>query len=146
MFNMSIEESFFLQAWRKAKVILLPKYVEEAYTGSISWPISSLPGLSKLLEEIVFDQIQCCFSEHKLTTDFQHAYREGQSTCTALIQMTVDWLKEMYIIVGAVLLDVNAALILWTITWWKKTCFAILWIQRYLQYLRIHDMAEVEKP
>ena len=60
---------------------------------------------------MVFGQIQCCFSVNKLTTDFQHAYREGQSTCTALIQMTDGWLKEIdnKKIVGAVLLDFSAA-------------------------------------
>jgi hypothetical protein len=55
--------------------------------------------------KIVFDQIQCYFSENKLTTDFQLAYREGHSTCTALTTMTDDWLKEINnkMIVGAVI-------------------------------------------
>ena len=55
----------------------------------------------------MFDQIQCYFSVNKLATDFQHAYREGHSTCTALTQITDDWLKEIdnKKIVGAVLLD-----------------------------------------
>ena len=53
---------------------------------------------------MVFDQIQC-----KLTTDFRNAYREGCS-CTALTQMTDDWLREMYDKkIGAVLLDFSAA-------------------------------------
>jgi hypothetical protein len=30
-----------------------------------------------------------------LTTDFQHAYREGQSTWAVLTQMTDDWLREI---------------------------------------------------
>ena len=49
---------------------------------------------------------------HTLTTDFQHAYREGHSTSTALKQMTDDWLREIDAekIVGAVLLDFSAAL------------------------------------
>ena len=69
-----------------------------------------LSALSKLLERIVFDQIQCYFSVNKLITDFQHAYREGHSTCPALTQMTNDWLKFIYYnIVGAVLLDFRAA-------------------------------------
>ena len=60
---------------------------------------------------MVPDQIQCYFSVNKLTTDFQHAYREGHSTCTALTQMTDDWLNEIdpKKIVGAVLLDFSAA-------------------------------------
>jgi hypothetical protein len=58
----------------------------------------------------VFDQIQCYFSVNKLT-DFQHAYREGHSKCTALTQMTDEWLKEIAnkTIVGAVLLYFSAA-------------------------------------
>ena len=59
----------------------------------------------------VFDEIQSYFSVNKLTTDFQHAYREGHSTCTTLTHMTDDWLKELdnKMIVGAVLLDFSAA-------------------------------------
>ena len=81
-----------------------------AFTGSNSRPTSLLPALSKLLEKMVFDQIQCYFSVNKLTTDFQQAYREGHSTCTALTQMTEDWLKEIdnKKIVGAVLLEFSA--------------------------------------
>ena len=111
IFNLSLEESLCPQAWREAKVIPLPKSGKAAFTGSNSRPISLLPALSKLLEKIVFDQIQCYFSVNKLTTDFQHAYREGHSTCTALTQMTDDWLKEIdnKKIVGAVLLDFSAA-------------------------------------
>jgi predicted nucleotide-binding protein (sugar kinase/HSP70/actin superfamily) len=60
---------------------------------------------------MVFDQIQCYFSVNKLTTDVQHAYREGHSTCTSLAQITDDWLKDIYnkMIVGVVLLDFSAA-------------------------------------
>ena len=59
----------------------------------------------------MFDQIQCYFTVNKLTTEFQHAYREGHSTSTALTQMTGDWLREIddKKIVGAVLLDFSAA-------------------------------------
>ena len=59
---------------------------------------------------MVFDQIQCYFTVNKLTTDFQHAYREGHSTSTALTQIT-DWLREIddAMIVGAVLFDFSAA-------------------------------------
>ena len=78
-----------------------------AFTGSNSRPISLLPALSKLLGKIVFDQKKCYFPVNKLTTYFQHAYREGHSISTTLTQMTDDWLKEIdnKMIVGAVLLD-----------------------------------------
>ena len=55
--------------------------------------------------------MQCYFSVNKLTTYFQHAYRKRHSTCTALTQITDDWLKEIdnKKIVGAVMLDLSAA-------------------------------------
>ena len=59
----------------------------------------------------MFDQIQCYFTVNKLITEYQHAYREGHSTSTALTQMTDDWLREIddKMIVGDVLLDFSAA-------------------------------------
>jgi hypothetical protein len=99
------------QAWREADVIQLPKNSKALFTGSNSRQISLLPTLRKLLETIVFDQIQCYFTVNKLTTDFQHAYREGHSASTALTPMTDDWLREIddKMIVGAVLLDFSEA-------------------------------------
>ena len=46
-----------------------------------------------------------------MTTDFQHAYREGHSTSPALTEMTDDWMREIdeKKIVGAVLLDFSVA-------------------------------------
>ena len=104
IFNLSLLESVCPQAWREAKVIPLPKNSKALFTGSNSRPISLLPTLSKVLEKIGFDQIQCYFTINKLT--FQHAYSEGHATCTELTQMTDDWLREMYDkkIVAAVLL------------------------------------------
>ena len=46
-------------------------------------------------QKIVFVQIQCYFTVNKSITDFQHAYREGHSTSTALTQMTDYWLREI---------------------------------------------------
>lgn len=56
-------------------------------------------------------QIQFNFSVNDLNTDYQHAYREGHSTETALIQMSANWLKEIDSnkLVGAILLDFSAA-------------------------------------
>jgi hypothetical protein len=89
IFNLSLEESLCPQTWREAKVIPLPKSGKAAFTGSNSRPISLLPALGKVLD-FSFDQIQCYCSVNKLTLDFQHAYREGHSTCTALTQITDD--------------------------------------------------------
>ena len=60
----------------------------------------------------MFDQIQCYFTVNKLTTDFQHAYREGYSTSTALTLMTDVWLREIddKKIGATVLLDFSVAI------------------------------------
>ena len=78
---------------------------------------------------------------NKLTTEFQHAYREGHSTSTELTQMTDDWLREINdeIIVGSVLLYFSAAsdIIDHSLLLEKRMCYgftppAIMWIKRYL--------------
>ena len=90
---------------------------------------------------MVFDQIQCYFTVKKLTTHFQHAYREGHSTSTALTQMRDGWLREIddKMIVGAVLLDFSAGfdIIDHSLLLEKRMCYgftppAILWIKSYL--------------
>lgn len=47
------------------------------------------------MERIVCEQIRCYFSMNSLTTDFQHAYREGHSAATALTQTIDDWLRDI---------------------------------------------------
>jgi UTP:GlnB (protein PII) uridylyltransferase len=63
--------------------------------------------LANSWKQLCLNQIQFYFSVNKLTTDFKHAFRERHSTCTALTQMTDDWLKEK--IVETVMLDFSAA-------------------------------------
>ena len=64
-----------------------------------------------MMEKIVHSQIQDYFDSNGLYTKFQHAYRHNHSTCSALTQITDDWLKEMdnSKMTGAVLLDFSAA-------------------------------------
>ena len=61
IFNASISSGVFPMGWKEAKVIPLPKNANENFSGKNSRPISLLPILSKLLERIVTDQIQCFF-------------------------------------------------------------------------------------
>lgn len=96
---------------------------------------------SALLEKIVSDQIQCFFTVNKLFSDFQHAYREGHLTGTALTQMTDDCLRHIdnKRVVGAVLLDFSAAfdvidhnLLLNKLKCYNFTHYAIEWFKSYL--------------
>ena len=75
-----------------------------------------------------------------MTANFQHTYREGHSTSTALTQITDDWLRKIdKKIAGAVLLDFSATfdIIDHSLLLEKHMCYgftppAILWIKSYL--------------
>ena len=109
--NLSIEKGIFPQGWKTAKVIPLLKSQSAPFSGPNCRPISLLPALAKIMEKIVFEQVQEYFDINNLNTDFQHAYRHSHSTCSALTQMTDDWHNEIdnKKLVGAVLLDFSAA-------------------------------------
>jgi hypothetical protein len=115
----------FTQTWREGEFIPLPK------NSTLYWlkkPIS----LSKLLEKIVFDQIQCYFTVNKVTTYFQHAFREGHSICKALTQMTDDWLRKLDNNKKIVRLVLALSIIIccWKVLWLYTP--DILWIESYL--------------
>ena len=82
---------------------------------------------------MVFDSIQCYFTVNKLTTHFQHAYREGHSTSIALTEITDDWLREIddKNIVGAAFDIIDDSLLLE-----KCVCYGFpppaMWIKSYL--------------
>ena len=97
--------------WKIAKVTPLSKNSWEPFTGPNSRPISILPVLSKLLEGIIFKQIQQYLAENNINSDLQHAYKASYSTSTALTCLTDEWFKQidMKSVVGVVLLDFSAA-------------------------------------
>ena len=88
VFNLSLVKCIYPKDWKIAKITPLSKNVSAPFSGPNCRPISLLPTLSKLMERIVYEQIQCYFSVNDLNTDFQHAYKKGHSTETALMQMT----------------------------------------------------------
>lgn len=98
IFNKYLEHDVCLEIWKEAKVIPLLKDSRSALTGPNSRPISLLPVLSTLLEKMVNVQIQNYFTCNHLFTSYQHAYKNGYSTSTALAQMTNDWLLILLII------------------------------------------------
>lgn len=133
------------ESWKEAKILPIPKDIKAVFNGPNSRPISILPVISKLMEKIVYVQIQEYFEKNNLTTMFQHAYRKNHSTCTAMAQMTNDWLKEMdnSNLVGAILLDFSAAfdIIDHNLLIGKLRCYglkpsAIAWLESYLSNRR----------
>ena len=139
--NLSLSKGKCPVEWKTAKIIPLAKNTKEPFSGKNSRPISLLPALSKIMEKIVYEQIQEYFSKNNLNTVYQHAYRKGHSTTTALTQMADDWMTEIdkKRIIGAVLLDLSAAfdVLDHTLLLNKLSCYgfeasAIEWIKSYL--------------
>lgn len=60
-----------------------------------SRPISIMLAFSRFMGGIVFKQIQHYFSENSINSEVRHAYKKGYLTCTALTQLTDDWLKHI---------------------------------------------------
>ena len=142
VWNLSLKKCIFPQAWKTAKIIPLPKNPTVSFCGSNSRPISLLPALSKIMEKIVFKQIQNYFAADDFYTDYQHAYREEHSTFTALTQMADEWLREIdnRHPVGAVLLDFSAAfdiidhnLLLQKLACYGFSSTATRWLESYLK-------------
>uniref|UniRef100_A0A3B3CXC8 Reverse transcriptase domain-containing protein n=1 Tax=Oryzias melastigma TaxID=30732 RepID=A0A3B3CXC8_ORYME len=111
IFNLCTDECLYPDLWKISKVIPLLKHAKEPLTGQNSRPISILPVLGKMMEGVVFKQIQNYFNANNIFSDAQHAYKEGFSTCTALTALTDDWLRQIdgKLLVGAVFLDFSAA-------------------------------------
>ena len=82
-------------------------------------------------------------SKNDLISNAQHAYREGHSTCTALVEMTDDWLRgiDNSLLSGAVMLDFSAAfdlidhkLLIEKLTHYGFGPMAISWFENYLSF------------
>ena len=97
--------------WKEGNIIPLFKDAKSTFEGPNSRPIPILPVLSKLLEKIVFQQVQAFFSAKGLRTENQHAHRVSHSISTALTQMSDSWLLaiDRSMLVCAVMLDFNAS-------------------------------------
>lgn len=139
--NLSLETSICPAEWKVAKILPLPKNNRESFSDKNSRPVSVLPALSKIMERIIYDQIQSYFCKNGLNSVYQHAYKKGHSTATALTQMTDDWMKEIddKKIVCSVLLDLSAAfdILDHRVLLNKLRCYgfersAVAWVESYL--------------
>lgn len=111
IFNLCLQKHVFPNLWKTAKVVPLVKNSRDQLSAQNSRPISILPILSKLLENNMFKQIQNYFMSNGLHSDFQHAYKPGFSTATALATLSDEWLKQIdqQNLNGVVFIDFSAA-------------------------------------
>ena len=81
--NSSLTSGCVPQAWKHGLVTPLPKSSDLSDAAKFR-PITVVPGISKIVERIVHQQLSGCFEKHQLWSSAQHGYRRFHSTGTAL--------------------------------------------------------------
>ena len=89
IFNQAIALSSFPDEWKMAKVLPLYKNGQRNIPGNYR-PISVLPAISKIMEQILYDQLYDYLTKFELLSDSQFGFRNFHSTATALLDCTND--------------------------------------------------------
>ena len=108
--NLSITSSKVPSALKNAKVVPLYKKEDKFNVGNYR-PVSILCSISKILERVVYDQLEKYLKEKNLVYEYQSGFRSYFSTDTCLIHLT-DYIKEEISCgnyVGMVLIDLRKA-------------------------------------
>ena len=108
--NLSIRDGIFSRSWKSAKVVPLLKK-DDPLNPKNYRPVTLLPGLSKILERAVFQQLVGYLDYNGILHPNHHGSRKGHSTATALIQMYDVWTKAVDEgnMVGVMMIDLSAA-------------------------------------
>ena len=99
MINLPLESGLFADDWKCALVLPLLKKPGLDLLYKNSRPVSNLQYVSKLTEEMMFEQIHTHMMTHSLYPEFQSAYRKNYSTETALVRVMNDILMKIIIII-----------------------------------------------
>ena len=110
--NLSISQSKFAKAWKKAKIIPIYKGKETSRTATKSYrPIAILPPVSKIVEKVIHLQILSYMERSHQFNQNLHGYRNNHSTTTALLQLSNSILQatDSNLISTLVTIDESAA-------------------------------------
>ncbi|XP_052856050.1 probable RNA-directed DNA polymerase from transposon BS isoform X11 [Drosophila gunungcola] len=83
-FNTVLTKSTYPDCWKAAKIIPIPKSNNEYR------PISILPYLSKVFENLMADQINKFMSDNAMLTNNQSGFRKNRSCTSAIIKIADD--------------------------------------------------------
>lgn len=141
IFNKSLTTGIIPKIWKYALVLPIPKIAKPSEFKDLR-PINILPILSKLLEKIVADQLKIYINTFNILPKNQSGFREGYSTCTALMKVIDDISHNIdrTELTLLVLLDqskafdlVNFDLLLAKLTYLNITNVELYWFKNYLQ-------------
>ncbi len=108
--NMSIEQGYCPNDFKFARVIPLYKKGSKLEHGNYR-PVSILCSLSKIIEKIIFEQIDKYLASHNLLYEFQSGFRKSHSTDTCVLYLTDHIRREVDkgYFCGMVMLDLQKA-------------------------------------
>lgn len=108
--NLSIKEGHVPHDFKQARVIPLHKKGSKLEPGNYR-PVSILSSISKIMERVIFEQIDSYLASRELLFEFQSGFRKSHSTDTCLLFLTDHIRKEVdsgkYC--GMVMLDLQKA-------------------------------------
>ena len=84
VFNASLRLQYFLESWKHAVVIPVPKPEGDLSIPKGYRPISLLSCLSKTLERVITDRITSFLEDTCALSDFQYGFRRGRSSTLAI--------------------------------------------------------------
>lgn len=103
--------AYFPPAWKESIVIFLPKPGKSLYTTDGYRPISLLPTMGKITENVIHTRIEAFTREQNILPGSQHRFRSKHGTCHQLLRVTeflADNLNKGFT-TAMVLLDVRQA-------------------------------------
>ena len=93
LFQSAIEAGHFPDSWKKANVTPIhkkqSKYIVKNYR-----PISLLPILGKVFEEVIYNNLFKHFQSNKILSENQSGFRSGDSCVSQLIAITHEIYKS----------------------------------------------------
>ena len=89
MINTSIMTNQFLDAWKQATIIPIPKITNPSDAGELR-PIALLPIIGKLVERFVHKQIMEYLTKNDLLSPYQNGFRQAHSTVDTIYKFISD--------------------------------------------------------
>lgn len=82
-----LKKQDFLDTWKVARVVLLPKEGKDPSLSSSYRPICLLNTIGKLYERLIVNRLEAELEEKQLISHGQHDFRRGRSTMSAIMEV-----------------------------------------------------------